>query len=103
MTSKILLYGTRSQESETQDYDNFEQALEHFLSDDGYRLDIILKDNRSVHFYRSPFDEDLSDSKFNHPAFNGYHLATAKVNYYNPQKSFDLDNVIQVCFGEKND
>ena len=103
MTSNIILYGTRSQESETQDYDNFEHALEHFLSEDGYRLDIIFKDNKSVHFYRSPFGEDISEPKFNHPAFDGYHLANAKVTYYNPQKSHDTNNVIKVRFGENND
>lgn len=103
MTLKILLYGTRSQESQTQDYDNFEEALEHFLSDDGYRLDIILKDNKSVHFYRSPFGEDIPEPKFNHPAFNGYHLANAKVTYYNPQKIDNPSNIIKVQFGENHD
>jgi hypothetical protein len=66
--------------------------LQYFLSDDGYRLDFLFPDGRSLYIHRAEFDEDEK--------VGPYHVAASKVLYFDATQNHD--NVIQVLFGNNN-
>jgi hypothetical protein len=83
-----ITYYTRSNEGVIHDhFESIESALEYFLKEDGYRLDFQFSDGRTLHFYRSEFDEKTGP----------YHVAQSKVLYFDATQN--QDNVIQVFFG----
>ena len=52
-------YITRSNDGQVHDhFESIESALQYFLSDDGYRLDFLFPDGRSLYIHRAEFDED---------------------------------------------
>ena len=69
-------YSTRDQFGTINYFGTFEQALESFLSYDGYRLSIHLAD-KSVHLYRDELPE-LNKSK---PGSIGYENPTGMIEY----------------------
>ena len=88
-----LNYITRSNDGQVHDhFDSIESALEYFLSDDGYRLDFLFSDGRTLYIHRAEFDQDQK--------LGSYDVALSKVLYYNAKQSDN--NVIQVLFGSNN-
>ena len=82
------IYYTRNNEGVIHDhFESIESALEYFLADDGYRLDIQLPNHSIVYIYRDSFDEKSGP----------YNVAVSKVLYYNNNQV--EDNVIKVLFG----
>jgi hypothetical protein len=88
-----LNYITRSNDGQVHDhFESIESALEYFLSDDGYRLDFLFSDGRSLYIHRAEFDQDEK--------LGSYDVALSKVLYYNAKQNDN--NVIQVLFGSNN-
>lgn len=97
-------YSTRSNDGQIEYHEyNIEKALVSFLSSNGYRLDILLSEDKILHIHRDDFSkENLPESKKNHPAFTSYYSADARIMYYdssNESKTSSSDNVIKVNFG----
>jgi hypothetical protein len=80
------MYSTRNDEGVITVYKNLEDAIKAFLSDGGYRLDLVTDNDIELYIYRS----DLEHDKFS------YHKADAKVVAV--FKEDTPDNVIQVDF-----
>jgi hypothetical protein len=88
-----LNYMTRSNDGQVHDhFESIESALDYFLSDDGYRLDFLFSDGRSLYIHRAEFDQDEK--------LGSYNVALSKVLYYNAKENDN--NVIQVLFGSNN-
>jgi hypothetical protein len=92
----FITYSTRSNDGETADHLNIQNALESFISDSGYRLDFHFEDGRVLYIHRAEYGDEIPDD---HPAFKGYFQALAKVLLYTPN-STDTDNVVHVNFGQ---
>lgn len=75
---------TRSDGGVIKEHLNIESAMEHFVSDDGYRIDFIFPDGRSVYIRR---DYEWS----------------AHVEYNNPYEKNvdDISNVLSMMFFKK--
>lgn len=88
-----LYYYTRSNEGVIHDhFHSIESALEYFLSEDGYRLDIQISKDEIVHFYRDTFkDEPMS-----------FQAADSKILYYNNNQNSNDSNVVVVDFLNNN-
>lgn len=86
-------YYTRSNEGVIHDhFHSIESALEYFLSEDGYRLDIQISKDEIVHFYRDTFkDEPMS-----------FQAADSKILYYNNNQNSNNSNVVVVDFLNNN-
>lgn len=86
-------YYTRSNEGVIHDhFHSIESALEYFLSEDGYRLDIQISKDEIVYFYRDEFkDQSMS-----------FHAANSKILYYNNNQTTDNSNVVVVDFVNNN-
>jgi hypothetical protein len=86
-------YFTRSNEGVIHDhFHSIESALEYFLAEDGYRLDIQISKDQIVHFYRDTFkNEKLS-----------FQVANSKILYYNNNQTTDNSNVFVVDFANNN-
>ena len=100
-----VTYSTRSNDGQIEYHEyNIEKALASFLSLNGYRLDILLSEDKILHIHRDDFSkENLPESKKNHPAFTSYYSADARIMYYdssNESKTSSSNNVIKVNFGE---
>ena len=88
-----ITFFTRSNDGQVHDhFESIESALQYFLSDDGYRLDFLFPDGRSLYIHRAEFDEDEK--------VGPYHVAASKVLYFDATQNHD--NVIQVLFGNNN-
>jgi hypothetical protein len=88
-----LNYITRSNDGQVHDhFESIESALQYFLSDDGYRLDFLFPDGRTLYIHRAEFDQDEK--------LGPYHVAASKVLYFDATQNHD--NVIQVLFGNNN-
>ena len=84
-------YYTRSNEGVIHDhFESIESALQYFLADDGYRLDIQRSNHDIVYIYRDSFDDKTGP----------FNVATSKVLHYNNSQT--EDNVIKVLFGNNN-
>lgn len=80
-----IVFGTRTNDGYVQEHPSLNDALEAFMSQDGYRIDFLFPDGRVLYIHRSEYGEDV-DSPFNdHPVFNGYNIANAKVLMFDPQ------------------
>lgn len=85
------IYYTRNNEGVIHDhFESIQSALEYFLADDGYRLDIQLPNHDIVYIHRDSFDQKSGP----------YKVATSKVLHYNNSQM--EDNVIKVLFGNNN-
>lgn len=79
---QTIVFGTRSNDGVVQEHPSLNDALESFMAQDGYRIDFIFPDGRVLYIHRAEYGEDI-DSPFNdHPVFNGYNIANAKVLMY---------------------
>jgi hypothetical protein len=82
---QTIVFATRSNDGVVQEHPSLNDALESFISQDGYRLDFLFPDGRILYIHRGEYGEDV-DSPFNdHPVFNGYNIANAKVLMFDPQ------------------
>jgi hypothetical protein len=102
--SKVT-YSTRNNDGDVQHHkENIQEAFASFLSLNGYRLDILLSDQKILHIHRDDFSkETLPESKKNHPAFSSFYTADARLVYYDSSTELEtssFDNVINVKFGE---
>ena len=102
MTTYIQ-YATRSNDGLTQEHPSLEQALEFFTAPDGYRIDFIYPDGKVLHIHRAEYGDDIDSPYSDHPTFSNYHIANAKILFYNPTtkpQENNSDNVLFVEFGE---
>lgn len=101
-----MQFATRTNYGQVDDhFDNLEQAISYFLSEDGYRLDFIFPDGRTLYVHRGEYNDDIPEERINHPAWTNYLLANAGIMYYNPGKNIESSkttNVISVKFGSNN-
>lgn len=95
----FITYSTRSNDGQTADYSNIENALEAFISNSGYRLDFHFKDGRILYIHRAEYGDGIPEEKLDHPAYKNYFQALAKVLMYTPNSN-NTDNVIHVNFGQ---
>lgn len=85
-----LSFSTRSNDGQVHDhFHDLETALDYFISEGGYRLDFHFSDGKVLHIHRGEYGEDLPEQRWNHPAFDYYSQANAKVLFYDPQKTKD--------------
>ena len=97
-------FSTRTNDGQVHHHqEDIQEALSCFVSPDGYRLDIIISNEKVLHIYRDDFlEENLLESKRNHPASSSYYCSDARLVYYHsydkPEES-SSDNVIKVNFG----
>jgi len=96
----FITYSTRSNDGLTADHLNIEHALESFISDSGYRLDFHFEDGRILYVHRGEYGDEIPEEKINHPVFNNYSQALAKVLLYDPNASLNFNNVVHVNFGQ---
>ena len=99
-----VTYSTRSNHGQIEYHgNNVQEAFDSFLSVNGYRLDVLLSEDKILHIHRDDFSkENLSESKKNHPAFTSYYSADARIMYYDSYNELEedsSDNVIKVNFG----
>jgi len=80
-----IIFATRSNDGLVQEHSSLSDALESFVSQDGYRIDFLLPDGRILYIHRSEYGEDIDFPLTDHPVFNGYNLANAKVLLFDPQ------------------
>ena len=92
----FITYSTRSNDGQTADHFNIQNALEAFISDSGYRLDFHFQDGRVLYIHRGEYGDEIPD---HHPAFKNYSEALAKVLLYTPSFN-NTDNVIHVNFSQ---
>ena len=97
-------FSTRTNDGQVQHHEeNIQEALSCFVSPDGYRLDIIISNQKVLHIYRDDFSEtDPLRSKRNHPASSSYYSSDARLVYYDSYNELEedsSDNVIKVNFG----
>ena len=95
---QTILFATRTNDGVIVEHPSLNDALEAFMAEDGYRIDFIFPDGRVLYIHRAEYGDDV-DSPFNdHPVFNGYNIANAKVLMYdNRTKSQDtLSNVVSL-------
>ncbi len=84
-----ITYYTRSNEGVIHDhFDSIESALEYFLSEEGYRLDIQMPKGEILYFYRDTFQEN---------SFS-FQVAESKILYYKNNETNNTSNVIAVDF-----
>jgi hypothetical protein len=95
-----IIYTTRSNEGQIHDhFNNVESALEYFISDSGYRLDFHFPDGRILYIHRGEYNDDIPETKVDHPVFKNHSQALAKVLMYNPDTVVS-DNVIHLDFNQ---
>lgn len=81
---QAIVFATRSNDGVVQEHPSLNDALESFMSEDGYRIDFIFPDGRVLYIHRSEYGEDVDSPFTDHPVFSGYNIANAKVLMYNP-------------------
>jgi len=82
-----IVFGTRSNDGCVQQHPSLNDALETFMSEDGYRIDFHFPDGRILYIHRAEYGEDIESPHSDHPLFNLYDIAKAKVMYYDPSKT----------------
>lgn len=88
-----MIFATRNNEGVISKHKTVEQAIQAFLSEEGYRLDFLLDDESVLHVFRDEFQEDEGP-------LPGYSKADSKLVAFIPTKKVDsiVDNVISVDF-----
>jgi hypothetical protein len=88
-----ITYYTRSNDGQIQDhFENIESALEYFLADDGYRLDIHMNKGNILFLYRDDFKQDTMF------LYHDFLVAQSKIVYHKNNKTTTPSNIIKVNF-----
>lgn len=96
---QTILFATRTNDGVVAEHPSLNDALESFMSKDGYRLDFIFPDGRVLYIHRAEYGEDVDSPFSDHPVFNGYNIANAKVLMYDPNtKSQDVTSNVVPLF-----
>lgn len=96
-----MFFATRNNDGITAEHKTLEEAIEAFLADDGYRLDLIVENGVSLFVHR----DDLEQREFAGIVAPGFYMADAKVLVQNRLQSEQAktDNVIHVNFTNDDD
>lgn len=95
---QTIVFATRSNDGVVQEHPSLNDALESFMSEDGYRLDFLFPDGRTLYIHRAEYGEDVDSSHINNIVSDLYKIANGKIMIYDPTTKIHqtTDNVVSL-------